>query len=499
MTDGMKIDVLICGAGACGLTLAIELARRGVAFRLIEKMPTPFAGSRGKGIQPRTLEIFEDLGILERVIAAGGPYPKQRIHHDDGSHAERDIAELASSTPAEPYRLPWMAAQFITERIMRERLNELGGQVEFGRELVAFEQHDQGVVARIAGPDGEETLHARYLVGADGGRSFVRKSLGIDFAGKTLDTRAIVADVDLAGLPRDAWHMFNHADMARMIAICPLAGTDLFQVQAPLAPDAPAELHAEGLNRMIAERTGRTDLIVRSVAWASDYRMNARLAARYRAGRVFLAGDAAHVHPPTGGQGLNTSVQDAYNLGWKLAAALRGARPDMLDSYERERRPVAEAVLGLSKRLLDEQKRGDMRRGREVQQLDIGYPGSPLLVQGARDTSPLQPGQRAPDAPVRGAAGQPSRLFEWFRGTHWTLLAHETTRELMRPRPGLRIHHIGSRGDLVDAWGHFRDAYGLREGECVLVRPDGYIAAVFRAEQAAEIDAWLAGMGVPAQ
>lgn len=131
--------------------------------------------------------------------------------------------------------------------------------------------------------------------------------------------------------------------------------------------------------------------------------MNARLAERYRVGRVFLVGDAAHAHPPTGGQGLNTSVQDAYNLGWKIAAVLRGAGEDMLDSYEAERRPVAETVLGLSTRVLDDQQRGGMRRGREVYQLDIGYPGSPLAKELPERENGIRAGDRAPDAPLQGA------------------------------------------------------------------------------------------------
>jgi 2-polyprenyl-6-methoxyphenol hydroxylase-like FAD-dependent oxidoreductase len=494
MSHTTKTDVLICGAGAAGLTLAIELARRGVAFRLIEKMAVPFEGSRGKGIQPRTQEIFEDLGILDRAFSAGGLYPAQRVYRDDGTYLERDMGERAEPTPAEPYRLPLMVPQFITERIMRERLAELGHRVEFGHELRGFEQRGDDVIARVTGAAVEETLHARYLIGADGGRSFVRKTLGIGFAGKTLGVRALVADVELDGLSRDVWHQFNDRDMARMLAICPLAGTGLFQIQAPIAPDAQPDLSSEGLTRLIAERTGRTDIALRAVNWASDYQMNARLAARYREGRVFLVGDAAHVHPPTGGQGLNTSVQDAYNLGWKLAAALRGARPELLDSYETERRPVAEDVLGLSSLLLDAQKQGGMRRGREVQQLDIAYPDSPLQIQGCGYAGPLRAGSRAPDALIRGAAGQPSRLFELFRGSHWTLFAYETHGELSR-RPGLHVHHVGSRGEFVDEWGHIRDAYGLTKGECVLVRPDGYIAAIYHTEQVTLVEDWLTSVG----
>ena len=488
-----RTEVLICGAGAAGLTLAIELARRGVAFRLIEKRDTPFPGSRGKGIQPRTQEIFEDLGVLDRMFAAGGRYPVQRIYRDDGSHVDREMGERAAATPAEPYREPLMVPQFITERILRDRLRELGHQVEFGRELTGFEQDGEGIFARVA--PGDERVHVRYMVGADGGRSFVRKSLGIEFAGKTLGVHALVADVELDGLSADVWHQFNDGDMARMLAICPLAGTRFFQIQAPIAPEAQPDLSAEGLTGLIAERTGRTDIVVRSVAWASDYQMNARLAARYREGCVFLVGDAAHVHPPTGGQGLNTSVQDAYNLGWKLAAVLRGADERVLDSYEMERRPVAEDVLGLSSRLLDGQKHGATRRGREVQQLDIGYPDSPLVLNGCGYKGALRAGYRAPDAVVRGAAGQSARLFALFKGTHWTLLAQGAQVQL--ERSGIRVHQMGEGGEFADVWGHVREAYALEQGDAVLVRPDGYIAAIVDAATCAGLDDWLTGMGIP--
>ncbi|MEO8778048.1 MAG: FAD-dependent oxidoreductase [Rhodanobacter sp.] len=496
MTSHLKTDVLICGAGAAGLTLAIELARRGVAFRLVEKMAVPFAGSRGKGIQPRTQEIFEDLGILDKVVAAGGIYPPQRTYREDGSFSEYGVVEVVDPTPAEPYQLALMIPQFLTERILRERLRELGHRVEFGCELLGFEQDTNGVTVHLAGPAGEEVVYARYLVGADGGRSFVRKALGVDFPGKTLGVRAIVADVVLTGLGRDAWHQFNDGDMKRMVALCPLAGTDLFQLQAPIPLDAQADLSAEGLTALIVERSGRPDIHVHSVSWASAYQMNARLAERYRVGAVFLIGDAAHVHPPTGGQGLNTSVQDAYNLGWKLAAALNGAREDLLDSYEAERRPVAAAVLGLSTRLLDARKQGGMQHGRETRQLDIGYPDSALSKELPEREVGIRAGDRAPDAPVRGAAGQSWRLFQLFQGPHWTLLAHEVTLATVESRPGLQVHHIGTRGDVIDAWGHFRDAYALAPGECALIRPDGYVGATFDVEQTAKLEIYLARMGL---
>jgi FAD binding domain len=206
--------------------------------------------------------------------------------------------------------------------------------------------------------------------------------------------------------------------------------------------------------------------------------MNARLADHFRVGRVFLIGDAAHIHPPTGGQGLNTSVQDAYNLGWKLAAVVKGASETLLESYVEERRPIAAGMLGLATKLLDAAKRGEMRRGRDVQQLDIGYPESSLALEKPERSGGLLAGDRAPDAPIRGVAGQPTRLFELFKGPHWTLLSYDVEREAVPSRAGLRIHTFGQRGDVIDESGHFRKAYAVSPGDWVLVRPDGYIGAI---------------------
>lgn len=491
MAEGYSIDVLICGAGAAGLSLAIDLARRGVGFRIIEKADEPFRGSRGKGIQPRTQEIFDDLGILDRIVALGGVYPTQREYASDGSYVESNEMGLYESTLAEPYCLPLMIPQFLTERVMRERLAEFGRAVEFGCELVGFEQDQTGVSALVVGKHGAERIQARYLIGADGGRSFIRHALGIDFPGKTLGVRAVVADVALTGLDRGAWNTFNGGSSEALLGLCPLAGTDLFQLQALVSLEGDVDLSAAGLTAMVAERTGRKDIRIDSVSWASTYTMNARLADRYRAGRAFLVGDAAHIHPPTGGQGLNTSVQDSYNLGWKLATVIGGGSDALLDTYEDERRPIAAGVLGLATKLLDATKRGDARRGREVLQLDIGYPDSSLALQKSGRDSGLLAGDRAPDAPIRGAAGQCRRLFELFAGPHWTLLGYEADRDRVRPRVGLRIFTFGARGELRDERGHFKDAYGVASGDWVLVRPDGYIGAIVGSQELPALQSYL--------
>jgi hypothetical protein len=219
--------------------------------------------------------------------------------------------------------------------------------------------------------------------------------------------------------------------------------------------------------------------------------MHARLADRYRVGRAFLIGDAAHTHPPTGGQGLNTSIQDAYNLGWKLAAVAKGCPNVLLDTYEEERRPIAASVLGLSTELLKAAQRGEMRRGREVHQLDIGYPTSSLAFEKPPRGRGVLAGGRAPDAPILGAGGQPKRLFDLFAGPHWTLLGFEVDRDRVRPQADLHIHTFGARGDLIDHGSHFRDAYGVSSGDWVLVRPDGYIGAIIASQELPTLDDYL--------
>lgn len=476
MSDSPTTDVLICGAGAAGLTLAIDLARRGVDFMLIDKANGPFQGSRGKGIQPRSVEVFEDLGVLDGLMALGaGPYPPIRTYQD-GTFTDTTLTEDVQPTPAEPYAGPLMAPQFLTERALRGRLAALSQAPRFGTALTSFEQDDQGVTATLASG---QTIRARWMVGADGGRSFVRQALGVEFPGETKPGRGIVADVRLAGLSRDVWHHFAAPDGQR-VSFCPLAGTDLFQLQG----HAPAveDFSAAALNALVRERSDRADIVVTEVQWASTFGVNARLAERYRVGRVLLAGDAAHVHPPTGGQGLNTSLQDAYNLGWKLAAVLKGAPEALIDTYEAERQPIAADVLGLSVRLLGEK---EIRRGREARQLDLGYRGSSLSLDLGVEAK-VAPGDRAPDAPCQDRDGRPVRVFEVLAGPHWTLLGAD----VLAPRPGLVI------ADLVDTDGWFAKAYGLPSGGFALVRPDGYVATVGKIGDEAALEAYLASVGL---
>ncbi len=273
--------------------------------------------------QPRSQEVLEDLGVLDRIVAIGGEYPVQREYRVDGSYREFRMTEPVAPTPGEPYHIALLVPQFLTERVLRERLAELGEAVEFGQELLGFTQDLDGVIARLATAAGEETVYARYIVGADGGRSVVRHALDLGFAGKTLGVRALVADVMVEGVGRDAWHRWSEGDMAQQMALCPLSGTQLFQLQAPVPLEGDVDMSASGLTQMLHERTGRDDIVIRSVAWGSAYSMNARISDRYRVGRALLAGDAAHTHLPTGAQGLTGATSLAI---WPSSSASLSAR-----------------------------------------------------------------------------------------------------------------------------------------------------------------------------
>ncbi|MFD0692016.1 FAD-dependent monooxygenase [Actinomadura fibrosa] len=466
-------EVLIAGAGPTGLTLAIDLARRGVPHRIIDRAAV--TGSRGKGLQPRTLEVFDDLGVIGTIRAVGGPYPPMRAYSGTDVVWEGRMHDEKPPSASVPYPGAVMIPQWRTERILRDRLDELGGRVEpVG--LASFEQDDEGVTAVL---DDGSRVRAAYLVGADGGRSTVRKTLGVAFLGDTHeDERMLIGDVRATGLDRDHWHIWG--DMANhkiRVALCPLAGTDEFQFTAPLAPGDEPELTLATYQKMFDECSGRDDVRLTDLSWASVYRLNIRMVERFRAGRVFLAGDAAHVHSPTGGQGLNTGVQDAYNLGWKLGAVLRdGADPSLLDTYEEERLPVAAGVLGISTALYRKAAEGQadaFKRGEETAQLLLAYPDSPLTGPGG--------GNRAPDAVLRDRDGVPVRLFDLFRGPHFTVLVfgdHASGGSgLAASVPGaVKVVAIGEGGDLLDPDGEARTAYGLDGPGVVLVRPDGYVA-----------------------
>lgn len=465
----LQAAVLIVGAGPAGLTLACDLNRRGVKTLLVERLARPVFASKGKGLQPRTLEIFDDLGIIDGVLAAGMTYPKVRSYKNGALVEERVMYPLQEPNSSFPYPNTIMLPQWKTEALLRERLAELGGAVLFETELTQFSESADGISATLTTPHGPQLMNAKFIVGTDGGHSTVRKALGIPLVGDAPNLNGVlVADLKVEGLERDFW-CFWSADNQPTVALCPLPSTDDFQFFAMLPRDSQPEHTLETVRSFLQGATLRTDLRPHDLGWISFFRPNVRMAQSYRSGSAFLVGDAAHVHPPTGGQGLNTSVQDAYNLGWKLAAVLNGADSSLLDTYQEERLPIAADVLQRSEALYRNSNDGKTRtsRGKSESQLYLNYRDNALSVGTASGT--LQPGDRMPDRVLR-SAGQMQRLFDLMRGPHATVLAVSVP--VIPARSGVRVVEVeAERADVPEE-------ERLPNSGYVVIRPDGYVGTV---------------------
>ncbi|WNV87708.1 FAD-dependent monooxygenase [Umezawaea sp. Da 62-37] len=455
--------VLVTGGGPTGLTLAIDLARRGVQVRVIDKATAFFHGSRGDSIQPRTLEVFDDLGVLDAVLDTGSLPPAFRVHLDGHFAQERRMSEVHPPRPDRPHPNAWMLGQSQIEGILRNRLLEWGVQVELATELVELDQDENGVTATFSTG---EIARFDHLVGADGGASFVRKALGVAFPGTTDESfRMMIGDVTAPDLDRASSYWFAAADNPVVgVAMTPLPGTTMFQFNTRLDEGGDASLPSmqAALDRFSAgvRLTGHQ--------WSTVWRPNIRLAERYRVGRVFLAGDAAHVHPPTGGQGMNTGVQDAYNLGWKLASSTA------LDSYETERRAVAARALDVTSDLLNRYAEGR----EDAHERGEDHFGFTITYRAPDATGALVTGDRAPDAPVLDANGKRVTLFDLFRGPHFTSLTfgapvQEDEHAFAVLRPGDEPR--GGTRHVVDTDGHAFTAYSASPGERFLIRPDGHL------------------------
>lgn len=420
-----NIAVLIVGAGPTGLTLACELARRGVSLRIIDGAPGPQRGSRGKGVQPRSLEVFDRLGIAEDLLALGRMAMPLRSTSQDGTvSVGGEQPEELADRPDIPYTTSLIIPQWRAEEALRARLAAFGPVVEFGTSLLGYTSSHDGVAARVSLDSEEETIQADWLVGSDGGHSTVRKASGIAFPGETQeDIRMFLADGPVDGLDRDAWHMWRSDE--GFVSISPLPSTDLLQFGFVLAPgQQPPQTRTE-MQAIIERRTGRTNIHLNEPEWSSVWRANTRLADAYRAGRILLAGDAAHVHSPTGGQGMNTGIQDAHNLGWKLTAVIDGASTDLLNTYESERRRVAAGVLEKSSDRLTQvlkDKGVSTRRDASTTQLDVTYRGSSLAGDDREIDAVLRAGDRAPDATGLATADGERRLFDLVRGSEFVAL-----------------------------------------------------------------------------
>jgi 2-polyprenyl-6-methoxyphenol hydroxylase-like FAD-dependent oxidoreductase len=497
MEQRSSTDILIIGAGPVGLTLANSLARCSVTVRIIEQGAAMQREVRAKGLKPRTEEIFEDLGALDQIHARGQRNPLMHFYQREQLVREVDPATEAAnqSTPDKPYRGNFWIGQNNTQAVLQEKLAQKNIQVEFDSHLSTVTQQADCVLAQVIHAGEMETIQARYLVGCDGGHSSVRHLGGFSFLGKTLEEWYLNAGVEVEGLDPHYGHYWMDAPEG-LVGLSHMRYDHQWVFQARLSSDA-YDLSLETCRRIFDERAGLAGVQINDLHWASLWRPNIRMVEQYRHGRIFLAGDAAHVHSGAGGQGMNTGIGDAYNLGWKLAAVLHGASEDLLDSYHAERFPVAQGVL-VSTTINHEQvtrpNAGNAQnsinallgKDADLSQLGITYRGGPLACD-LDDATGIRAGDRTPDSPfIFSSNGQRGRLFELFRGTHFTLLTFADGPVLQLPDRYKDIVHTYtiSRGgnvlgssdhELLDIDGYAYHFYGIRRSAVILVRPDGYI------------------------
>lgn len=464
-------DVIIAGCGPTGAMLAAELRLHDVRVLVLEQETEPVSEVRIVGLHIRSIELLAMRGLLERIAARGRKRPAA------GFFAAIDKPAPKGLDSPHDYLLG--IRQPVIVHLLEAHAIDLGAEVRRGCAVTGVEQDDDGVTVELAGG---ERLRARYLVGCDGARSAVRKLLGVGFPGEPSRSETLMGELAASAAPDEiAAKVAEIRETDKRLMFVP-SGDQVYRVVIPNAAvsDRAVPLTIEDFRRQLRAVAG-TDFGVHSPRWLSRFGDATRLAERYRVGRVLLAGDAAHIHPPIGGQGLNLGLQDAFNLGWKLAAQVRGWAPDgLLDTYETERHPVAEAVLDNTRAQLELLADGPGPRAVRrllTELMDFDEVNRHLLEKitatGVRydfGDGPGLLGRRMPDVDVR-----PGRLYELLRGG----------RGLLLDRTGALT--AGGWSDRVDL---LADPTAALDVPCVLLRPDGHVAWVGDAQR--DLDGRLA-------
>ncbi|MET9198921.1 FAD-dependent monooxygenase [Gordonia sp. NPDC003585] len=514
-----QIDVLVAGGGPVGLTAAIELRRRGVRVRIVDPLDSAPQYAKAVGVQPRTLEAFEQMGVLGQVLDAAIEMHGQIVFLNG-----EQVSRVELSVPPDiPFRFCFIP-QYATERILTERLTSLGTTIDREVRLDGFTQDADGVTATLSGPDGHETVRAQYLIGCDGAHSTVRKTLGLTFEGGAFVEQYMLGDVAVDwSLPRGfAVRSVHRSEGGDDGLVCiPLPGRGRYRASMLVPDELSADADQgdgvahgfEGSRRpelhhiqTVFDRLAPEPATVSDMRWSSVFRISHRIVDSYGRGRVFVAGDAAHIHPPTGAQGMNTGIQDAHNLAWKLALAVAGDAADGLtDSYDAERRPVGEEVVGRTVRNarqgIDTATTDPDHLMRREGQLLIDYAGSPIVGDAPTATEGPHPGQRAPDAAglTREVVNFGLRLFSALdRTQHSAVLYADSTcgaaevaalelcaaEVVAAARGRIDVHVVAAPAAQVgttilpllrDSEGLFADAYRPDGPTVFVIRPDGYL------------------------
>jgi 2-polyprenyl-6-methoxyphenol hydroxylase-like FAD-dependent oxidoreductase len=351
----MKTDVVIVGAGPTGLALACQLIRHHIDFVIVDKNETTTPHSKAIGVQARTLEIYEQLGLADDLIALGSKAEGARIVVGGEVRGKVDFSDLGEGMSPYPFLL--LVEQGLHEKLLYDHIKSKGKDVRWQTMLESFSQDDAGVKANIKTAAGEtEIVEAKFLVGCDGAKSIVRHTLGLTFEGSTFERLFYVADVDIN------WEFAHDALMVflmknNILAFFPMVGEKRWRIVGTF-PDEFAkdegDILYEEIEEQIKKDTELSNLDITKVNWFSVYKVHSRRVNKFSNGRCFLAGDSAHIHTPAGAQGMNTGIQDGYNLAWKLAAVLGGkANPALLETYDEERSANAKRLLQTTDRFFD--------------------------------------------------------------------------------------------------------------------------------------------------
>ncbi len=502
MTIDFSPSVLISGGGPTGLTAALELRRFGIPVRIIDESDGPASTSRAVGIQARTLEELELRGLADEFVRIGHCATGGDIYGEGKLLGRADFTRIPSR-----YNYLLFLSQTETDRILREALEAEGAAVEWGVKMTAFGQNPSGVAATVEHTDGSiEEVRAAYVIDAEGAHSIIRETLGLNFKGKTFDETFVLGDVHIdAELPNSDFHIFSSE--RGFLGLFPMGGSQ-FRIVAsePLAD--PAQSGAPGLQQLqtIYDQRSHIPARLRQLTWSSYFHINSRMVEKLRVGRIFLAGDAAHINSPAGAQGMNSGIQDAMNLGWKLAWVLRGQAPEtLLDTYEQDRLPVMRSILSRTEvltgivggrsilgnfflHLIPWIANADFVQENataRISQIALNYRNSPLSEEHFGDGS-LAAGDRAPDVTVRMAPAdslaETLRLFTLLDPSRFTLLLanfadaaaiRERISGALSPRQELfRMAQImPPEGDGEKP---YSECFG-RAPSITLVRPDAYV------------------------